>query len=831
MFTKKISLIIISIILGLAVIAGTTTAIVLNIPPKTDAYNTNSSDETLTDGYIGNLLANGNTINQTTYNSLINLLGSTSGTAKASEINGGTPIIFKMGEHPTTNEPIYWQVVYKNNSHITIWMTQPYTTSRFNPSSTDSDGHLYNGNYSNSILRDTTLDIFSTLSSSSNYPILNTIISTPSTAASSWQSSQSNSYYTSTRTSITNGLGSQTSTTNPHGWSWTSCMSDKFWIPSYYEVYNNTTSSVSNSTTSYTGLWGLNSTMRGFDSNAVIGSSGSTTSCWLRSSNSLNTNYVLNVGTSGIFGHYSVYGTIGVRPAAHLSLTSLANASKSSPGFELIESRASDSAHGSVSVTPPSSTNVASSNGYYTSGTRVTITITPNSGYRLSSLKINGSEVTTTTSGSSRTYTFTITENTTYEYMFEVRTAYNLTTSVSPSGAGSVSPSGTNDYEQGTSVSITATANAGYTFTNWTVNGSTRTGNPISVTINSNTTVVANFTRNQYTLTATTSGGGTVSGSGTYYHNDTATISASANEGYHFVRWTLTSGTGTIANPESASTTITITGNATVSAEFAINTYTITTANDWHGSVSISPSGTTFNYGTQITLTASPNEHYEVDYWTKAIDGGSETNVQTGGTSYVDTVNANATYKAYFKLRQYSLTIASNFTEYGTVRNANTGATGGISGTFDALTTYSYIAIANGGYTFKFWQNSTGAIVTTSNLLDVTLTQDSTYTAVFVRASISVYATAGGEIRMNGYDGETMQPTDTIHLSAFAYAGYEFTGWTCEDGTDISAYTVNSGTGEPYLSVDLPFSLIQGKIIIANFVPINNGNINDDLNN
>ena len=269
----KISTIIISIILGLSLIAGTTTAIVVTRPPQTEAYNTNGSDETLTDGYIGNLLASGNTINQTTYNSLLSLLGSTTGTAKASVINGGTTIIFKMGEHPTTNEPIYWQVVYKNNGYLTIWMTQPYTTSMFNPRSTDSDGHLYNGNYSNSILRDTTLDIFSTLSSSSNYPILNTIISTPSTAASSWQSSQSNSYFSSTRTSVTNGLGSNTGDTNPHGWSWTSCMSDKFWIPSHYEVQNDLTTSGSS------GYWGLSRTKRGFDSNAVMDGSRSISYC------------------------------------------------------------------------------------------------------------------------------------------------------------------------------------------------------------------------------------------------------------------------------------------------------------------------------------------------------------------------------------------------------------------------------------------------------------------------------------------------------------------------------------------------------------------------
>ncbi len=76
---------------------------------------------------------------------------------------------------------------------------------------------------------------------------------------------------------------------------------------------------------------------------------------------------------------------------------------------------------------------------------------------------------------------------------------YKLTVNVSPQGAGSVSlnPSG-GSYTAGTQVTLTATANAGYQFSNWSGDATVNT-NPITIIMNSNKTVVANFTQLQQT--------------------------------------------------------------------------------------------------------------------------------------------------------------------------------------------------------------------------------------------------------------------------------------------------------------------------------------------
>ena len=73
-------------------------------------------------------------------------------------------------------------------------------------------------------------------------------------------------------------------------------------------------------------------------------------------------------------------------------------------------------------------------------------------------------------------------------------------------GGGVSSPGGS--YTQGKSVSITATPDPEYVFVNWS-NGST--DNPLSVTVNSNQTVTANFEKRKYPLTVSITGSGTVS--------------------------------------------------------------------------------------------------------------------------------------------------------------------------------------------------------------------------------------------------------------------------------------------------------------------------------
>lgn len=84
---------------------------------------------------------------------------------------------------------------------------------------------------------------------------------------------------------------------------------------------------------------------------------------------------------------------------------------------------------------------------------------------------------------------------------------------------------------------------------------------------------------------------------------------------------------------------------------------------------------------------------------------------------------------------------------------------------------------------------------------------------------VATFATNGGEARVIGFD--TSEEIETVHLSAVPFTGYTFTGWTAE-GADLSSYRMTD---------NIPYSLIKGKVVTANFALIKNDNINSETNN
>jgi len=78
---------------------------------------------------------------------------------------------------------------------------------------------------------------------------------------------------------------------------------------------------------------------------------------------------------------------------------------------------------------------------------------------------------------------------------------YTITVSASPTNGGTVSGGGT--FDANTTRTVTATANTGYTFTNWTENGSVVSTNAsYSFTLNYNRNLIANFAIKSYTVNA-----------------------------------------------------------------------------------------------------------------------------------------------------------------------------------------------------------------------------------------------------------------------------------------------------------------------------------------
>ena len=142
------------------------------------------------------------------------------------------------------------------------------------------------------------------------------------------------------------------------------------------------------------------------------------------------------------------------------------------------------------------------------------------------------------------------------------------TLSVSASEGGTVNNTG-GTHNENSNVTISATADAGYEFTSWSGDAS-GTDNPLTVSMNSNKTITANFIRTQYTLSLGKIGEGTIT--------QEVISSDKTSEEYNsgdVVRLNATPSSGSIFNSWSGSSTettnqidVTIDGTKSVTATF-----------------------------------------------------------------------------------------------------------------------------------------------------------------------------------------------------------------------------------------------------------------------
>ena len=132
-------------------------------------------------------------------------------------------------------------------------------------------------------------------------------------------------------------------------------------------------------------------------------------------------------------------------------------------------------------------------------------------------------------------YTLTLAGDTTINAVFAID---QHTVTVSGEN-GTVTGTGTYDY--GKEVTLEATADEHYHFVQWS-NGETT--NPYTFTLAGDTTINAVFAIDQHTVTASGEHG-SVTGAGTYNYGAQVTLTADAEEGYHFVQWS----DGSWANP------------------------------------------------------------------------------------------------------------------------------------------------------------------------------------------------------------------------------------------------------------------------------------------
>ena len=416
--------------------------------------------------------------------------------------------------------------------------------------------------------------------------------------------------------------------------------------------------------------------------------------------------------------------------------------------------------------------------GTFSEGTQVTVSANPATGYNFVNWTENSSVVSTNAN-----YTFTATAHRTLVANFEAIT-YTVTANANPAAGGSVTGAGS--YTYGQTVTLNATANTGYSFINWTENGTeVSTNTQYSFDATANRTLVANFQINTYTISASASpvAGGTVNGAGYYTHGQNVTLSTTANTGYNFVNWT-ENGTAVSTN---ATYSFTATDNRTLVANFEAISYTITAnANPTEGG-SVSGAGS-YTYGQTATLTATANTGYQFVNWT---DGNAAVSDEA---TYSFTVNGNRTLVANFQINTYTITANANPAAGGTVNGA---------GNYTYGQTVTLNAIANTNYSFVNWTEN-GSIVSTAAEYSFTATENRTLVANFATITYTITASA------NPTEGGTITGAgdytygQNVTLNAVANTGYTFVNWT-ENGTIVST------------DVEYSFTANDDRTLVANF--------------
>jgi hypothetical protein len=200
---------------------------------------------------------------------------------------------------------------------------------------------------------------------------------------------------------------------------------------------------------------------------------------------------------------------------------------------------------------------------------------------------------------------------------------YTLNTEASSGGSIAEPQQPSIKINELTTFDLAAIANSGYNFKAWTVvvgQNNISINNPNSaittaVLTGGDATIRADFAQistpvpTVYTLTMDASTGGSTSPAYAQSSGTPITVSAIANSNYSFSNWTVISGNPSISNTTSATITVTLSGNATIQANFVSKAVT------YNPTVSVSPltgsksqgtamaeNGTGFHPNAQITL-------------------------------------------------------------------------------------------------------------------------------------------------------------------------------------------------------------------------------------
>jgi hypothetical protein len=264
---------------------------------------------------------------------------------------------------------------------------------------------------------------------------------------------------------------------------------------------------------------------------------------------------------------------------------------------------------------------------------------------------------------------------------------------------------------------VRAVPAAGFHFDKWSdgIEAAART----DYNVTSDLAVTAEFSLNKYTLTYSAGKNGFIEGPSiqTVDHDgEGSPVKAVPDKHYHFSGWS--DGVNTPSRTDHK-----ITADITVTANFAIDQYTLTYLAGENGSINGVATQTVNHGGTGTEVTAIPAAGYHFEGWSDGLNKATRTDLEV--TADLEVISA-------FALNQYTLTYSAG--ENGTIDGASTQIVE--HGSDGSLIT----AVPKKGYHFKTWSDG----ITTAQRTDTMVTGELAVSALFEINSYTVGGSLSG---------------------------------------------------------------------------------------
>ncbi len=346
----------------------------------------------------------------------------------------------------------------------------------------------------------------------------------------------------------------------------------------------------------------------------------------------------------------------------------------------------SETTNGTISLSP------AAEGNRYEENAKVTVTVTPATGYEVENFTVSTDEDAALAEGK---YTLNVTADTTISATFKATTPepvedkFSITKNSPENGEIEITPAADAEgkYAKNTEITVTLKPAQGYEVDTFTVGGADKKAdlenNVYKFKITANTAINATFkqtstqppAKTTYTVTVSETTNGTISLNPTaadnkYEENAKVEVTVTPATGYEVDTFTVS--TDEDAALAEGKYTLTVTADTTISATFKQTepekkSFTLTLPQSVeNGSVEVSPASEDGKYveNTRLTVTLKPDTGYEVDAFT--VDG-TDKKSELHDNVYTFAITKDTTLAVSFKqtVKQFTVTVSAG--QNGTV--------------------------------------------------------------------------------------------------------------------------------------------------------------------